>query len=194
MAEVSLVRFAHVALDVAKATVPRYRTCFSKHQFSQLQLLASPTAERSQMRGKLLGGDADRKKTDGVAAAREPLQRRSWVSPHGHSAFVSGPSVGGLYRVHRPLQGPSHFPNPLFLTVGTASHVPVLSSTATVSLSQQIWCFAWVFLSLGMTNGRRDKPPPISLTHHSPPTTRLGSMRPCREPWLRGPSGRQHSP
>jgi hypothetical protein len=34
------VRFASVALDVAKATVPRYRTSFSKHQFTQPQLLA----------------------------------------------------------------------------------------------------------------------------------------------------------
>ena len=40
MAEVGLVPFAQVALDVARATVPRYRTCFSKHQFSQPQLLA----------------------------------------------------------------------------------------------------------------------------------------------------------
>jgi IS5 family transposase len=40
MAEVGLVRFAHLAWDVAQATVPRYRTCFSKHQFSQPQLLA----------------------------------------------------------------------------------------------------------------------------------------------------------
>jgi hypothetical protein len=29
-----------VALDVARATVPRYRTTFSKHQFTQPQLLA----------------------------------------------------------------------------------------------------------------------------------------------------------
>jgi hypothetical protein len=40
MAEVGLVRFAQMALDVAAATVPRYRTCFSKHQFTQPQLLA----------------------------------------------------------------------------------------------------------------------------------------------------------
>jgi len=40
MAEVGLVRFAQVALDVAQVTVPRYRTCFSKRQFSQPQLLA----------------------------------------------------------------------------------------------------------------------------------------------------------
>ena len=40
MAEVGLVRFAQVALDVATATVPRYRTTFSKHQFTQPQLLA----------------------------------------------------------------------------------------------------------------------------------------------------------
>src|SRR5271169_5391336 len=33
-------RFARVALDVAQATVPRYRTAFSKHQFTQPQLLA----------------------------------------------------------------------------------------------------------------------------------------------------------
>jgi hypothetical protein len=40
MAEVGLVRFGRVALDVAQATVPRYRTAFSKHQFTQPQLLA----------------------------------------------------------------------------------------------------------------------------------------------------------
>jgi hypothetical protein len=40
MAEVGLVRFAQVALNVATATVPRYRTAFSKHQFTQPQLLA----------------------------------------------------------------------------------------------------------------------------------------------------------
>jgi hypothetical protein len=40
MAEVGLVRFASVALDVAKATVTHYRTSFSKHQFTQPQLLA----------------------------------------------------------------------------------------------------------------------------------------------------------
>jgi hypothetical protein len=39
MAEVGLVRFAQVALDVAQTTVPRYRTTFSKHLFSQLQWL-----------------------------------------------------------------------------------------------------------------------------------------------------------
>ncbi len=40
MAEVGLVRFGQVALDVAQTTVPRYRTTFSKHQFTQPQLLA----------------------------------------------------------------------------------------------------------------------------------------------------------
>jgi hypothetical protein len=40
MAEVGLVRFGQVALDVAQATVPCYRTAFSKHQFTQPQLLA----------------------------------------------------------------------------------------------------------------------------------------------------------
>jgi hypothetical protein len=40
MAEVGLVRFAQVALDIARTTVPRYRTSFSKHQFTQPQLLA----------------------------------------------------------------------------------------------------------------------------------------------------------
>jgi len=38
MAEVGLVRFAQVALDVAQATVPPYRTAFSKHLFTQPQL------------------------------------------------------------------------------------------------------------------------------------------------------------
>ena len=40
MAEIGLVPFARVALNVAQVTVPRYRTTFSKHQFTQPQLLA----------------------------------------------------------------------------------------------------------------------------------------------------------
>lgn len=40
MPEVGLVRFAQVALDVATSTIARYRTTFSKHQFTQPQLLA----------------------------------------------------------------------------------------------------------------------------------------------------------
>jgi transposase-like protein DUF772 len=40
MAEVGLVRFARVALGVAEAFLPDYRTKFSKHVFTQPQLLA----------------------------------------------------------------------------------------------------------------------------------------------------------
>src|SRR5215467_3345612 len=40
MPEVGLVRFAQVALNVATSTIARYRTTFSKHQFTQPQLLA----------------------------------------------------------------------------------------------------------------------------------------------------------
>lgn len=40
MAEVGLVRFAGVALEVAAAAIPRYRSKFSKHVFTQPQLLA----------------------------------------------------------------------------------------------------------------------------------------------------------
>lgn len=40
MAEVGLVRFAQIAMGVAKAVVPSYRSKFSKHVFSQPQLLA----------------------------------------------------------------------------------------------------------------------------------------------------------
>jgi len=40
MAEVGLVRFVGVALEVAAAAVPRYRSKFSKHVFTQPQLLA----------------------------------------------------------------------------------------------------------------------------------------------------------
>src|SRR5690348_4854414 len=39
MAEVGLVRFAQVALSVAREIVPAYRTTFSKHRFTQPQLL-----------------------------------------------------------------------------------------------------------------------------------------------------------
>jgi Transposase DDE domain/Transposase domain (DUF772) len=40
MAEVGLVPFACLALKIAAAVLPRYRTRFSKHQFTQPQLLA----------------------------------------------------------------------------------------------------------------------------------------------------------
>ncbi|HVB57933.1 MAG TPA: hypothetical protein VNE63_16105 [Candidatus Acidoferrales bacterium] len=40
MAEVGLLPIARVALQVCKAALPRYRSRFSKHQFTQPQLLA----------------------------------------------------------------------------------------------------------------------------------------------------------
>jgi hypothetical protein len=39
MAEIGLVPFAHIALQVSRAVLPRYRSHFSKHQFTQPQLL-----------------------------------------------------------------------------------------------------------------------------------------------------------
>lgn len=41
MAEIGLLPLARVALEVAAAVLPRYRSRFSKHQFSQPQLLAA---------------------------------------------------------------------------------------------------------------------------------------------------------
>jgi hypothetical protein len=40
MAEVGLVRFARLALEVGQAILPAQRTSFSKRQFTQPQLLA----------------------------------------------------------------------------------------------------------------------------------------------------------
>ena len=40
MAEVGLVRFAHVAREVAEAVLPSYRSKYSKHLFTQPSLLA----------------------------------------------------------------------------------------------------------------------------------------------------------
>ncbi len=40
MAEVGLVAFATCALEIARATLPLYRSKFSKHTFTQPQLLA----------------------------------------------------------------------------------------------------------------------------------------------------------
>jgi len=40
MAEIGLVRFARVALEVAEVVLPDYRTKFSKRTFTQPQLLA----------------------------------------------------------------------------------------------------------------------------------------------------------
>ncbi len=38
MAEVGLLPFARIALQVSKAVLPRFRSRFSKHQFTQPQL------------------------------------------------------------------------------------------------------------------------------------------------------------
>jgi len=40
MPEIGLLPFARAAMDVASAILPTYRSRFSKHQFSQPQLLA----------------------------------------------------------------------------------------------------------------------------------------------------------
>jgi hypothetical protein len=40
MAEVGLLPFARIALQVCRAVLPRYRNRFSKHQFTQPQFLA----------------------------------------------------------------------------------------------------------------------------------------------------------
>src|SRR5579863_10365108 len=40
MAEVGLLPFARIALQVCRAVLPQYRSRFSKHQFTQPQLLA----------------------------------------------------------------------------------------------------------------------------------------------------------
>src|ERR1700747_571913 len=40
MAEVGLLPFARIALQVSRAVLPRYRSRFSKHQFTQPQLMA----------------------------------------------------------------------------------------------------------------------------------------------------------
>ena len=40
MAEIGLVRFARLALDVSQSVLPAQRTKFSKRQFTQPQLLA----------------------------------------------------------------------------------------------------------------------------------------------------------
>jgi hypothetical protein len=40
MAEIGLVRFATIALRVGRAVLPAYRSKFSKHRFTQPQLLA----------------------------------------------------------------------------------------------------------------------------------------------------------
>src|SRR6202008_788398 len=40
MAEVGLLPFARIALQVSRAFLPRYRSRFSKHQFTQPQLMA----------------------------------------------------------------------------------------------------------------------------------------------------------
>ncbi len=40
MAEVGLVAFAHCALQIAETLIPKYRGEFSKHPYTQPQLLA----------------------------------------------------------------------------------------------------------------------------------------------------------
>src|SRR5260221_8433231 len=48
MAEVGLLPFARVALEVATQVLPPYRTRFSKHQFTQPQVLAALCPMRYQ--------------------------------------------------------------------------------------------------------------------------------------------------
>src|SRR5260370_8348890 len=48
MAEVGLLPFARVALEVATQVLPPYRTRFSKHQFTQSQLLAGLLLMRAE--------------------------------------------------------------------------------------------------------------------------------------------------
>jgi hypothetical protein len=40
MAEIGLLPFARIAMQVSKGVLPRYRSRFRKHQFTQPQLLA----------------------------------------------------------------------------------------------------------------------------------------------------------
>jgi hypothetical protein len=53
MPEIGLLPFGRVAMDVATATLPTYRSRFSKHQFAQPQLLAiarrAATVERARL-------------------------------------------------------------------------------------------------------------------------------------------------
>jgi hypothetical protein len=81
------VQFALVALDVAQATVPRYRTKFSKHKFTQPQLLA------------ILCLMALRRLD--LWRSRGPLERTSRIA----AGFATGvyPDYPALYRFVRPL-------------------------------------------------------------------------------------------
>ena len=56
MAEVGLLVFARTALDVGRAVLPPYRTRFSKHQFTQPQLLAILCLMRYAEWGQKCGG------------------------------------------------------------------------------------------------------------------------------------------
>ena len=46
MAEVGLLPFARIALEVSRAVLPRYRSRLSNRQFTQPQLLAIPCRMR----------------------------------------------------------------------------------------------------------------------------------------------------
>jgi Transposase DDE domain/Transposase domain (DUF772) len=82
MAEVGLLPFARVALEVSKTVIPRYRSRFSKHQFTQPQLLAILCLMRYE-------GWTFREAEVRLAEHRE-LRRALWL--------ISVPDFATLYR------------------------------------------------------------------------------------------------
>jgi hypothetical protein len=87
MAEVGLVHFARVALEVAEAVLPDYRTKFSKHIFTQPQLLAVLCLMRYE--------DWTLRKTEVRLAEHSELRSALWAYARRPTILRSTVSLGG---------------------------------------------------------------------------------------------------
>ena len=90
MAEVGLLPFARIALQVSKAVLPRCRRRFSKHQFTQPQL----STARSERRCAGCGARAEK---DGGAPAWRSM-RRAWRREPSAPSSCGGCIITGKNR------------------------------------------------------------------------------------------------
>ena len=100
MPEIGLLPFARVALEVATAVLPSYRSRFSKHQFTQPQLLAMLCLMRYE---DWTFREAEVRLTRRLTApaAIEPPDRQGLRPRHGHGRSALEHELRDLHRVRR---------------------------------------------------------------------------------------------
>ena len=126
MAEVGLLPFARVALQVATQVLPPYRTRFSKHQFTQPQLLAVlclmryedwtfreaevRLREHQEPRRVATASRARLHHVVSFSAAAGGRHRRSWIAGNRASAAAT-PTSAPYCRHRRHRGGRLHIPS-----------------------------------------------------------------------------------